>query len=207
MLCGCDSVSLTSDIHIYENSKIYKTFVLPQSVSDQYPNINKVFLRALKAWQDVLPIECQIFHGFTRPRGAVSINFCDIHQVYPDTAPEIIGEFIPSLQLLLIDTANGDKDDDQTYNVCLHELGHALGLPHIVGKIDQFGNSGLIRAGSWDIILPTDLEARECIMFPIVNPNKRGSISNLEKLWALHFLMHDLNLSYDFNRCSIGQEK
>lgn len=72
--------------------------------------------------------------------------------------------------------------------VAIHELGHALGLPHIIGVRDDSGvpNYPLLETGA--IVVETHAEAQNFVMFPYTG--KASKISQLE----IDVVMEHLNL-------------
>jgi hypothetical protein len=121
----------------------------------------------------------------------------------PGSDPRIVGLYDPYRRTILIDVKNNlDNDSDEVFNICVHELGHAFGLPHVIGKVNTEDNELFKYGGVSDIVLPLDSDAQKCIMYPFTS-EKRLKLQTVEILWARHFLMHDMNLTACNTPCAI----
>jgi hypothetical protein len=203
---ACSNVSLSKDdLSLYCKSRIYKPFILPKEVADAHPRIVKQLRAAMNRWEMSAPVDFHILDGMMGPIGSVSIIFGYYPTVYDLTGKNTLGFYNSDLKLLFFNEdqeLNTEKfSDDSIYKTCLHELGHTLGLPHVIGKSDENGEIGFFGGRGFDIVLPTLEEAKKCIMFPVASDKEQRDLTPLEILWVRHALMHDLNLTSFLGNC------
>lgn len=212
ILVACSTTLLTSDdLELYCHSRILKPLILPKEVADAYPRIFKQFMRAIDRWELSAPVDFKVIDDVYGPRGSISVGFGTYRSIFDPTGKNMLGFFDPEERILFFnermenDTEN--FSDDSIYKTCLHELGHVLGLPHIVGKIDDDGNTTFESGGAFDIVLPTKAEAKKCIMYPISSDKDQEDLTEIEILWVRHALMHDLNLTTFLGACNYEKDE
>lgn len=208
VLGACSNVSLnTDDLNLYCNSRIFKPLILPKEVSDKFPRITKQFNRAIRRWEMATPVELHVYDDFSGPRGSISVFFGNYMNML-SVSNNILGFYSPNTKMLFFtdDMENEETySDDAIYKTCLHELGHVLGLPHIIGKIDDNGDFSYESGSGFDIVLPSKEDAEKCIMYPIAHDEDQTDLSPVEILWARHALMHDINLTSFLENCTYGK--
>jgi hypothetical protein len=152
-----------------------------------------------------VPVDFEIIDGMFGPIGSVSIVFGLYPTMSDPAGTNTLGFYNPDLHILFFnETEEQDEErfsDDSIYKTCLHELGHTLGVPHIIGRVNEKGESSFDHGRGFDIVLPTIEEAKKCIMFPVSKDSDQKDLSPIEILWARHFLMHDLNLTNFLGNC------
>jgi hypothetical protein len=208
---ACSATLLTpDDMELYCHSRVFKPLILPKEIAEKHPRITKQLHKAMQRWELSAPVDFKIFEGQMGPRGSISVVFNPAVNPFIMMMPGILGLYNADAHYLFFneEMEHNEKEfsDDSIYKTCLHELGHVLGLPHIVGKLDEKGNPSFDFAGSFDIVLPTDEEARKCIMYPIASDKDQTDLSPVEILWVRHALMHDLNLTTFLGLCMYGKE-
>ena len=204
---ACSTIFTSDDLGLYGKSKILKPLIFPKEIANANPRLSQALHKAIQRWEVSAPVCFLISDEVFGPRGSVSVIISS-----PDPGMlSILGYFSPERHSLFLneymETHPLDYSDEAIYKVCLHELGHLLGLPHIVGKIDEEGNSSFQGGGAFDIVLPTKEEAERCIMYPVSNNDLETDLSPIEILWVRHALMHDLNLTSFLGTCIYENNK
>ena len=193
--CHSSQTVVSTDVALYLNCRIYKPLLISTQMSQEFPRIHAQMLRAIEEWEDVVPVDFHVRYGFAGPWGTILLNY----KIPPEEAVEAAVYYLglynsndPSIIINKKMEGDTEKFTDQViFETCMHELGHALGLPHIIAqKPDGTYSSGKGR----DIVLPTIKEAKQCIMFPTISGETDGRLKAIEILWAHHALMHDPNL-------------
>jgi hypothetical protein len=209
---ACSVTLLTpDDLELYCHSRILKPLILPKAIAEAHPRMFKQFMRAIDRWELSAPVDFKIIDEMYGPRGSISVGFGTCVSIFDPTGMNILGFFNPEQHILFFnermesDAAN--FSDDSIYKTCLHELGHVLGLPHIVGKLDDDGNETFEAGGAFDIVLPTKAEAKKCIMYPVSNDKDQEDLTEIEILWVRHALMHDLNLTTFLGACNYEKDE
>ncbi len=141
--------------------RFYSQFTLDTEEFKDHPIIQQAVYDALHMWEEAAQVKLQIIIDQN------STNYVHIHVVDIQTNPAFefnrnaVGVFwVGSLWLDDdLDKGPGLAIGSYALATCLHELGHYLGLPHIVGY-----DTPNIKNG--DIIVGSDLEARQYIMYP-----------------------------------------
>lgn len=185
--------------------QIRLNFVVFEDEIAQSPNITKAFQAALNEWVEHLPLECLIFVEKSSPflfvpfgpditseqPGIVRVHMVDIH-IAPYSMPVgILGYWNWKENALVLDKGMLENDPDKAYMVCLHELGHVLGLPHFVNQHDLGALSG------W-IVIPDEFDAKQTVMCPVSSDsNKHAKLSQLEISLAQKNLLGLQQLSHN----------
>jgi len=140
--------------------KIYIQFSLSESNFQNTPNIRDAVTHAIKAWENTGLIKANLYtQGYLI--NTIPIYVIDL-QNFPLFAEDgVIGLFYNGIIWLddSIETNWPTPIGGYALAVSIHEIGHALGLPHIIGEDTCIKMPG-------DIILPTDLEAQHSVMYP-----------------------------------------
>jgi hypothetical protein len=167
-------------------------------------------MKAIDRWELSAPVDFKIIDEMYGPRGSISVNFGTYISPFDPTGLNILGFYNPEIHLLFfnehMETDKENFSDDALYKTCLHELGHVLGLPHIVGKLDENGKETFDFGGGFDIVLPTKAEAKKCIMYPVSSDKEQTDLTEIEILWVRHALMHDLNLTSLLGTCNYEKD-
>lgn len=90
--------------------------------------------RAMKHWSDASNGQLTLIRAATRPEAAIRIFFVSSDNVYGEAAPRIdpATGFIAQADVAINSAVPDDATDARivVYLTALHELGHAIGLPH-----------------------------------------------------------------------------
>lgn len=160
--------------------------VFPDEVQ-AYPVITHALEEALSEWMHEVPIEIAPMiddHDPSMPQGmptiadepgVVRVHIASVNGPPYFMPPGVLGFWDAATNLLVLDTSYLEADPDMAYSVCLHELGHVLGLPHIENRNSPYAISG-------EIIVPDDCDAARMVMYPMYDPdkNRRAHLTQLE---------------------------
>lgn len=164
----------------------------------QYPDTWLQVQAAMSEWESKVPVKftvyiedpsiinqfgfpVQIFHD--RPC-IQNILLTNIQSPELGSMQEgIVGLWDPKENRLLLDGDTVESIPNVAFSVALHEIGHMLGVPHIVNLKDR-GLSGMIG-------LPDDIDATKNVMYPqIVDGADQRKLSELEITLARNFLLN-----------------
>lgn len=173
-------------------------FVIDQRQVNQYPVVTDAFMRAVETWAGAVPIRATVYienpvgfiwhietHWRDRP-GVIEVLLDDLQSPPYSAEEELIGLWKPEVDRLLLDADRLEKDPALAYAVALHELGHAFGVPHIVGE-DKSALTGYI------VVPIPDDKAQEYVMYPFKsNDKKQDTLSPVEIDIARWHIMHVL---------------
>jgi|SRR5689334_567467 len=170
------------------------------------PVTSHAFEEAIQTWANDLPVQCGIYLDEVHPLlpinaliptisdmpGIVHVRIVDIHAQPWLMEEGVLGFWDYQTNNLVLDKGLLEMDPDMAYSVCLHELGHVFGLPHLENESAQFPLSG-------EIMVPDEFDASRMVMYPIYDPdkNKRATLSDLEieiatkNLLGLQQLLHN----------------
>lgn len=187
LLAGCHSQStklpeISADtIVTQENATEYKIrleFYIAQEDVDEYPDLVQSFGWALEQWSEVLPIEALVFFDdiiLSRP-SVVTVDFSNAE------SDNILGVWFDKPNRIIFFTKHLIGHNQLTNAVCLHELGHLFGLPHILYPLDARAPAGSIIADN----------AETYFMFPQLDDDAPTKISALEQKIALNYVINIL---------------
>jgi hypothetical protein len=90
--------------------------------------------RAMKNWSDASNGQLTLIKAATRPEATIRITFVSSDHVYGEAAPRLDPKtgFIAQADIAINNAVPDDPLDARivVYLTALHELGHAIGLPH-----------------------------------------------------------------------------
>lgn len=115
---------------------------------------------------------------------------------------DILGIWQPSIDRLLLDADTLENNANLAFSVALHEVGHMLGVPHVV----NFGQHGL----TGFIIIPDEIDATEFVMYPeAVDSNTQKTLSNIEIEIAKNYVLYRLTNTDKFitRDCELNGQK
>lgn len=158
-------------------------FIVYTSEMIEYPETEKAFEAATQEWSKYLPIQCVIHYcddvdpfevGFVKP----SFDSTIVVRITKLTGPEfglpkqILGMWEGADNRLLLNGPFLEVRASMAKATSLHEIGHVLGIPHIVN--DGEG------AASGYIILPKAIDAKKLIMYPTMSGVTNSELTEFE---------------------------
>jgi len=165
-----------------------------EKYAEQYPNIHAAVNRAINEWEKRVPIDFSVimepkdpkfgvsgFYSFLSP---IKIIATDVHDpaIGFESIPTMVGLWDAENGRLLLDDSL-EEDPDVAYAVALHELGHLLGLPHIVSPDEFLTYNGQI---------VVEENAEDYVMFPRLVEDAPVELSELEIKMATEYVTHHL---------------
>lgn len=181
-------------------------FVVFQDEVASSPQILKTFQTALAEWASYVPIECAIavepsvntpfvghINSVLGQPGIVKVHITDIQTVF-HVGDDILGFWNGQDRVLAFSKSALDINPDRAKAICMHEIGHALGLHHIVNRRNPEAMSG------W-LVIEDQFNAESMVMFPYLgDANNHGKLSNLEIALARQHI-HEFQM-FDRQDCS-----
>jgi hypothetical protein len=176
LLCGCAGQSNNTEVVFIsppaadtdQEFSIRIEFVLFTSEIEQYPVVAQAVEEAISAWTVDLPIEAAVFvenKDFTQLFPLLSPlsrkNVIIVEMVENDLDPSRVGAWFEGSNTLTLNVAKISDDLDLARAVAMHEIGHALGVPHVINSFQVDG------AATGDIVVPAGAE--KMLMFPFLN--------------------------------------
>lgn len=172
-----------------EDIKFYVDFelIVFQSDIETYPVMWRAFTEALYEWSVHIPIRWSVFiqpngkpYLFYEKHRAIQIRFAELEE---EGFPGFVGLWFNTENSVLLDVML-EKKPAIAYSVSLHELGHMLGVPHVIGFNDP-GHTGYI-------VLGRDIDATQYVMYPsAIDGVDQKSLSLIEINLARNSLMFD----------------
>lgn len=196
-------VVITQD-SIYNIDKVYVSIelVLHASQMEKYPVVTAAFKSAMQTWADNLPIRFTLYVEDQRQRptmpflfntappsvlqriGVIQVLMDDLQSPSFSFPAGLVGLWDSEEKKLLLDADHLESRPDMAYSVSLHELGHLLGISHIVG-FDHPAPTGYLA-------LPEGIPAEDYVMFPSVKEGSQNKLSTLEIAIARHYVLYRL---------------
>ena len=179
LFVGCKTPNIKNDVliitPIIQQPKIKIEFITAKDNILKYPKSSWALKQALNEWVQVLPIEVYLYQS-NQP----SLNN-DITKIYLSNFEEnshLLGFWSPKENEICFNIQLEKEDPLLAKQIFVHEIGHFLGLPHII-------EDGLTMGKTGDIIVA---DATKYIMFPFTGEeNKCSQLSTLEiKLALVH---------------------
>jgi hypothetical protein len=203
--CNHPAVDLVKDPHSQEQIS-YLTrlnFVLYRSEVDAYPQAKKGFEEAIQEWCKYLPLDCKItiiddvtpyLPSIQRqlPGGCIEVRLAASGGPEFKLPHQIIGLWQSNINTLLLNGPFLEKNPEYAKRTALHELGHMLGLPHIVNSKDEDTQSGYI-------VVPDEIDAKKFIMYPTLLPGANEDLSELEIHLAQERILNLTTLGSNFD--------
>jgi len=166
-----------------------------ESTQSNYPVTYTAIDRALKEWEKHVPVKFDVYMelenppfgitGITRSLSPVRIIIGDLQspQMGYEHLDRVVGLWDPVQQRLLFDGDTLEIDSEMAYIVALHEVGHMLGVPHIVSDTEEFVFNGYIRVKD---------NASGYVMYPNVGNSQTGELSQIEIDIATNHVKHHM---------------
>jgi len=146
--------------------------------------------KALEEWARHLPIRWTlykdtnaIFRTLSYRKHVIEIHLADLQSfTYGSSRPDLIGVWYPKYERIVLDADRLETNPAKAYAVSLHELGHMLGVPHVVG-FDEQGLTGYL-------VLDVGINAQKFVMYPkSISKNPQKTLSPIEVMIAKHHLL------------------
>lgn len=175
-------------------------FVVFKQEIEKYPVSWQNFQKAVNEWALHVPIKIALyiedpdnFHPLFGPMtyrhryNIITVHLDDLQAPVYGYQPGILGIWDSEELRVLLDAESLEKNPAQAYVTALHEVGHMLGVPHIIND-KQSGHTGIV-------MLPEELNAREYIMYPFAGPeNQDSKLSELEIRFAVDNVKNNRDL-------------
>lgn len=164
-------------------------FIVFQQEIDQYPETWKHFQAALDEWRQHIPVRWVVLvedhalpFSISGRMDSIEVHMIDLQSDPYNLPNNLLGMWLSDGGKILLD-ADFLENDARAYSVCLHELGHMLGVPHII-SFDELGYTGYV-------VLPPEQDATNFVMYPSsVSNNPQKQLSPIEIGLAYHNLLH-----------------
>ena len=177
--------------------KIKVEFVIYAADAVIYPHMIPAFTKALQSWSELIPIDVNVF---VQPDGFLPV-FLGLGN--PSAYPHIIhvrfsdfsldkwrnsgyvGVWVPFERTIYLDGKWLEGKPERALRVCLHELGHAFGVGHVVTEKSTMGVTG-------DIAISAEAMPQRYIMFPGGNQDENKYLlpSQIEVDLATEYILH-----------------
>ena len=180
-----------------------------QEEIDKYPETWKNFEAAIQEWSKHVPVRWVVLiedpamnYLFQGRMGSIEVHLADLQGENYNLSKGLLGVWLASTDKILLD-ADFLETYSRAFSVCLHELGHLLGVPHIVG-FNEMGRSGFV-------ILPPGEIATNYVMYPnSVKDLPQKTLSSIEIDLAYNHLLHYWTLPYSSRKtkdCNFSVDK
>lgn len=173
---------LSSDFYVRINLKVRAEEI------KTYPQTWNAVLAALATWAAQVPVHfiVHVQDGVTTTqvmRESISIRLIDL-QAPPYRKPTgLLGLWVQTPPIIFLDADMLEDGPVAAVSVVLHELGHMLGVPHVINW-NEPGLTGFI-------VLPRGEDASASVMYPRAIPGKdQINLSEIEVAIARHTLIH-----------------
>lgn len=139
------------------NTQVTKVFVIDVKNALKYPKINSSFMQAINIWAEQIPVRFILTNDQTVM--GIRVVYGDLSGL-PGTLKTSLGIYYPgSDERIVIDDDLESNDVVSFYgymrtSVCVHEIGHALGLPHVVSPQDTCHNDLVVNDAPSHIMYP-----------------------------------------------------
>ena len=161
-----------------------------QKEIDRYPETWENFNAAIQEWSQHVPVRWVVFnedhdlpYSLKGRIHAIEVHLADLQGISYGMPDELLGLWDSGRSRILLDADSLENNPNQAYSVSLHEIGHMLGVPHVVG-FDDVGNTGFV-------VLPKGYDAPSFVMYPhAVKGQPKKALSTLEIGFAFHHLLH-----------------
>ena len=174
-------VAITSNIDSKE-FRILKVFHITQKDALEYPLCLQAFIDACTAWVQAVPI-LEVYIDLEGHKG-IHVSFTDI-QAWGSHAGWL-GYW--NGKKIVIDDSVEELEPRFTRKIIMHELGHCLGLPHIVGRRTADGSMYKYPCDG-AFLVETDELAQQYLMYPIAMSHKGEAPDNSFKISHLEAYM------------------
>jgi hypothetical protein len=180
-----------------------------QEEIDKYPETWKNFEAAIQEWSRHIPVRWVVLiedpampYSVQGRIGSVEVHLADLQSDDYNLPENLLGAWVAGADKILLD-ADSLETYSRAFSVCLHELGHLLGVPHIVG-FEDLGRSGFV-------ILPPGEIATGYVMYPnSVKDLPQKKLSSIEIDLAYNHLLHYWTLPHSSRKtqdCSFSVDK
>ena len=163
--------------YVNVNFKVYSEQI------EHYPATWEKVQAALEEWSNMTPMRYIVFEDIDYIPQSITIHLDDLSSPRWGFPDQYLGMWRPDESTILLDADFLETDPTKAYSVALHEIGHMLGVPHVIGFY-EVGPTGFV-------ILPEGEDAFGYVMYPRgVDGYNQAILSDLEIMFARHHLMH-----------------
>jgi hypothetical protein len=113
--------------HPAQEYRVHVDFWHMQSEAKKYPHALVALKRAQTLWRQAVPLNTMTYSDKkfpVKPRGMIAVRFAELEK------EGLLGLWRRESQTIIVDPVK-QKDPEKIFATMTHEIGHALGMPHV----------------------------------------------------------------------------